>query len=268
VEITPERLIVDVNWNSTDYPVDHVVRVNTDETLDIELFAESDIGDTAFITLIPVIPPTYTLTMTSTSGGTTNPAPGNHTYPEGTLVSVTATAFTDYVFDHWELDSEDFGSDNPTNVTIDTNHTLEAVFTQITYILTITPTTGGTTSPASGDYDFPSGTNVSVTAIPQADVHACMQFDHWVLDCTNAGSDNPVTVTMDKDHTLHAVFEEVPPTPVGGHATLIDKTHSLAQKTDLHLEVGLTCVLLPAMAITVALIRFRNKKLNRKTENS
>ncbi len=45
VEITPEDLAVDVHWNSTDYQGDHVVRVNHNETVDIELFTESNPGD-------------------------------------------------------------------------------------------------------------------------------------------------------------------------------------------------------------------------------
>ena len=340
VEIMPESLTVDVHWNSTDYPGDHVVRVNPNEIVDIELFAESNPGDTALIMITPVIPPTYTLTITATSGGTTNPALGNHTYPEDTLVTATATPFTDYVFDHWELDSESVGSNNPTNVLMDDNHVLEAVFTRITYTLTIsvsghgttdpaegshvycsgstatvsatadagwsfdhwtldgcpagatipidvlmddnhvleavftritytltiTTTTGGTTSPASGDHVYYSGTNVPVTATPQNGY----QFDHWVLDGSNAGSDNLLYVTMDKDHTLQPVFKEVPPTPppVGGHAIPIEKTHFLVPKIDLIPGIGLTCVLLTAMAITIILIRFRNKKLNRKIEDS
>ncbi len=329
VQITLETLTVDVHWNSTDYPGNHVVRVNSNNTVDIELFAESNPGDTASITIVPVIPPTYTLTITSTSGGTTTPAPSIYTYPEDTLVTVTATAYTHYLFDHWELDSQSVGSDNPINVTMDANHTLhavftqitytltisvtgegttdpaegshfhvsgstvpvsatadpgwnfdhwildgedagstipinvlmdsdhdlEAVFTQITYTLTITTTKGGTTSPAPGDHVYSYGTNVPVTATPQYGY----KFDHWILDGSNAGSNNPISVTMNKNHTLHAVFKEAP--PVGGHATPIDKTHFLAPKIDLIQGIGLAFVLLAAVAVTIILIRRRNKTL-------
>lgn len=334
VEITPESLTVDVHWNSTDYPENHVVRVNPNDTVDIELFAESNPGDTAFVTIIPIIPPAYWLTITSTSGGTTNPIPGNYTYPEDTHISVTAIAFTDYFFDHWELDSENVGSGNPLNMTMDANHTLHAVFMQITYTLTIsvsgegttdpakgshvygsgstvavsatadpgwyfdhwvldgenagstipinvlmnsnhdlktvfaqvtytltiTTTTGGTTSPAPGYHVYSSGTDVLVTATPQENY----EFDHWVLDGSNASSDNLISVTMDENHTLHAVFvwgwpEQEP--PVGGHAIPIDKTHFLAPKTDLIPGISLAFVLLAAMAVTIILIRRRNKTL-------
>ena len=147
----------------------------------------------------------YTLTITTTTGGTTSPPPGDHVYSPGTNVSVTATPDACYQFDHWELDGVDVGSANPYTVTMDANHTLHAVFTQINYTLTITTTTGGTTSPSPGAHDYPCCTNVSVTAIPDA----CYVFDHWELDGFPAGSANPITVHMDSDHTLHAVFATI-----------------------------------------------------------
>jgi hypothetical protein len=72
--------------------------------------------------------PLYTLTVSATTGGTTDPAPGEHAYVEGTVVPVTATADAGYQFDHWELDDVNVGSANPYSVTIDKNHTLTAVF--------------------------------------------------------------------------------------------------------------------------------------------
>jgi hypothetical protein len=69
----------------------------------------------------------YTLTITTTDGGTTNPVPGTYTYSSGTVVSVTATPSTDYFFDHWELDGVKRSS--PTIiVTMDMNYSLKAVF--------------------------------------------------------------------------------------------------------------------------------------------
>jgi len=58
---------------------------------------------------------------------------------------------------------------------------------------------------------------------------------------------------------LHAVFEEVRPPPVGGHALPIDKRHFLTLKIDLIPGIGLAFVLLAAMAVTIILIRCRNK---------
>ena len=75
---------------------------------------------------------THTLTVTSTVGGTTNPAPGSHSYAQGTLVSVTAIPDAGYKLDHWELDEADVGATNPIQVVMDTDHTLHAVFSPVT----------------------------------------------------------------------------------------------------------------------------------------
>jgi hypothetical protein len=81
-------------------------------------------------------PTTYTLTITTTAGGTTNPAPGTYTYSQGQTVPVQATPNTGYVFHHWELDSVNGGSSNPISVTMNSNHNLKAYFSA-TYTVTI-----------------------------------------------------------------------------------------------------------------------------------
>ena len=77
----------------------------------------------------PVAPKiTYTLLVDATTGGTTNPVPGSYKYDEGVNVTVQAFNNSGYVFDHWRLDDVNVGSANPVNVTMDSNHTLLAVF--------------------------------------------------------------------------------------------------------------------------------------------
>ena len=73
---------------------------------------------------------TYTLIITTTDGGTTDPEPGTYTYAAGFIVQVTAISNANYIFDHWELDNVDVGSVNPCTVTMDKNHTLKAVFSK------------------------------------------------------------------------------------------------------------------------------------------
>jgi hypothetical protein len=79
-------------------------------------------------TLKAVFHPLYALTITTTTGGTTTPAPGMHVYPNGTLVPVSAMASSGYDFDHWELDTVNAGTANPYSVLMTQNHTLNAVF--------------------------------------------------------------------------------------------------------------------------------------------
>ena len=72
----------------------------------------------------------------------------------------------------------------------------------ITYDLTITATSGGTTAPAPGTYTYSVGSSVNINAIPDANY----SFDHWELDGSNVGSANLYSVLMNGDHMLHAVF--------------------------------------------------------------
>ena len=144
----------------------------------------------------------YTLIITTTTGGATSPSPGSYPYNIGTSVPVTATPDTHYIFDHWKLDGVNNGSANPCWVLMDNNHTLHAVFVQINYTLTITATAGGTTDLEPGIYTYPAGSDILVIAIPDTDY----VLDYWELDGTNVGSTNPITVTIDADHALHAIF--------------------------------------------------------------
>ena len=75
--------------------------------------------------------------------------------------------------------------------------------------LSISAATGGTTSPAPGTYSYDHGSSVTVTATAYSDY----TFDGWRLNGVYAGNDNPITVTMDSDHTLAASFDQVPNTP-------------------------------------------------------
>jgi parallel beta-helix repeat protein len=97
-----------------------------------------NIGDTPYVIdtnnvdhyplMNPYGSPTYSLTITATAGGTTNPVPGTYIYPQGQNVPVQAAPNIGYVFDHWELDGANVGSANPYEVLMDNNHTLHAVF--------------------------------------------------------------------------------------------------------------------------------------------
>lgn len=75
------------------------------------------------------IPPTiYTLTIATTIGGTTEPAPGSYEYDEGATAMVAAVPETGYYFNHWMLDGET-RTENPINIVMDKDYTLQAVFT-------------------------------------------------------------------------------------------------------------------------------------------
>lgn len=81
------------------------------------------------IATVTVSAPTYTLTITAGTGGTTNPSPGTHTETAGTSVQVTAIPNSGYIFSHWTTDDSNNNSVNATiTVQMNTNHNLTAVF--------------------------------------------------------------------------------------------------------------------------------------------
>jgi hypothetical protein len=146
--------------------------------------------------------PTHTLTMSSGTGGTTSPSSGVHEYYENATVPVTAYPAANYTFSHWLLDNTQTIYNASTYVTMDTSHTLEAFFTAMpTHTLTISSSGNGTTDP-SGICQYIENSQAQVTATAgEGSV-----FDHWLKDSQNAGSNQTITVTMDDDYTLEAVF--------------------------------------------------------------
>lgn len=93
-------------------------------------------------------------------------------------------------------------------------HLLKPVIT-----LTIEATEGGTVSPAPGTYKFGKGDKVTVTATPASGY----VFEKWQLDGADYSTASTVTITMDKSHTLRAVFaaQRVPIELYAGAAILV-----------------------------------------------
>ncbi|MEM2971058.1 MAG: CARDB domain-containing protein [Candidatus Bathyarchaeia archaeon] len=83
--------------------------------------------------------PTYTLTITAATGGTTNPAPGVYSHAEGTVVSVKAIPQAGNKLDYWELDGVNVGNPNPIQVTMDADHMLKAFFAPLGTVLYVDP---------------------------------------------------------------------------------------------------------------------------------
>lgn len=97
-------------------------------------------------TPLPIIE--YTLTISATTGGITEPAVGSYSCAEGSIVTVTAIPQSGYRFDHWELDGVSVSSELTYSVLMDALHSLLAVFTAVpTHILNINTDTYIDTEP-------------------------------------------------------------------------------------------------------------------------
>jgi len=155
-------------------------------------------------------PPTYhTLIVTATTGGTTNPAPGRYDVEEGTSAVVTAIPDASYRFVQWELDGT-IKTENPITIIMSVDYSLRAIFEELPppppekRYLTIV-TINGQTNPTPNTYEVDINSTITVTATPNSGY----RFKEWLLDNVQAGTEPFITVTMDVNHTLVAIFEEI-----------------------------------------------------------
>ncbi|HNR33394.1 MAG TPA: hypothetical protein PKI11_21060, partial [Candidatus Hydrogenedentes bacterium] len=141
----------------------------------------------------------YTLTINVVGQGTTTPAPGDHTYPGGTFVSLDAFPDPGWAFDQWQ--GAAVGTLPSAAVVMDADKTVTAVFVEGGYMLVISVDGIGTTSPPEGTHFYVPGRTVYVAAYPSIGVSV---FDHWEGDLT--GTDRQQELLMDADKTVVAVF--------------------------------------------------------------
>ncbi len=161
------------------------------------------------VVVLNLVPATgVTLTISTTAGGTTSPTPGSHSYSPGTKVKVKAIPSANYEFVKWSGSSSSTAA--TITLTMNTDKSLKANF-RLKPRLTLSSSSGGTTSPAAGTHYYATGTNVTITAIP-TDTYAFKSWSGHV-----SGSTNPITVTMSADKAIKANFQRVfAPTSVTG----------------------------------------------------
>ena len=137
-------------------------------------------------------------------------SPGTVSYPEGTVLTLTAVAFTGY-FHHWEGDAS--GTDNPTTITMDSDKEV-GVFFEIpeeipTYQLTTGVVGNGIVVPSEGTYG--AGSQALLVATP-GDGNV---FNGWSGDMEGTtpvpGIPDQLVVTMDRDRHITAHFVEAVP---------------------------------------------------------
>jgi len=133
-------------------------------------------------------------------------------YSDGTIVYLEATPDEDYFFAQWLGDHT--GSDNETEVKMDRNRTITAVFTEeepVYYTLTINIEGEGTVEVDGVEVEdgwtdnYPEGTTVNLEAIPDEDRF----FAQWEGDHT--GMDKETDVTMNRNREITALFTEEEP---------------------------------------------------------
>ena len=106
--------------------------------------------DTNHGLLVVFVEQTHTLTITVTTGGTTEPAPGSYTYPYGEQVTITAIPDAGYAFSHWTVDGL-ISMTNPLVLSMTRDYSVQAVFVEApTATITGTVVNAETNEPIAG----------------------------------------------------------------------------------------------------------------------
>jgi len=126
------------------------------------------------------------------------------TYNFDDVIELTPVAASGWNFSGWSGDLA--GTDNPATVTLESNMTITATFTQNHYTLTMYTVGNGTVSP--GNQTYLSGTVVDLIAINYAN----FTFSGWSGDKTGTAN---TTITLDGNKIVNATFalNETAPEP-------------------------------------------------------
>ena len=205
-----------------------------DTTVIRAMSLSSDFSGTAFAPPVTVaITPTYNLATSVGGLGSIGITPGVGPYLSNSVVTLTASGSTNWVFDHWTGDLT--GNANPATLTMNGVRTVQAVFVPSAYPLTIgTSGGGGVTangqSISQGTY-YPVGSSVSVQGVPSTG----WSFLRW--QGTEVGVANPISISMYQTQNVEAVFGTVVVTNVAGHGHLVMSTpNPVAFGTSLTLD--------------------------------
>src|SRR5262245_60032652 len=169
----------------------------------------------------------FQLSLTPVGSGTISaqPSSANNVYNAGTVVTLTATPGTGYLFSGWSGACS--GTAPTCGVTMDAAKSVTATFTAQQFPLTLTTVGDGsiTASPAGATYPF--GTVVTLTANPSlttttaaattltrtAVSAAGSKFAGWSGACAAAGTNLTCNVTMDAAKSVTATFTSTAPPP-------------------------------------------------------
>jgi uncharacterized repeat protein (TIGR02543 family) len=143
----------------------------------------------------------YTFNATSAGNGTVDWAPKKDFYAPGETITVTPTPAANYAFSNWTGDIS--SNTNPLVFQISGNTSVTANFVPLQfYTLTVTPSGGGAVTKDPDLTSYPTGTVVTLTAMPEAG----KRFVGWGGDAS--GTELTTTVTMTADRVVTATFED------------------------------------------------------------
>lgn len=148
---------------------------------------------------------TFTLTISKTEGGNTNPTPGSYPYPKGQEVPVVALPDSGYQFVEWQENGVVIGTTNTIPILMNADRDIMAVFQEIVvppeeFALSISVRGNGTTEPRAGSYTVVKGGVVTVKATPASGY----VFFQWEGDLS--GTLPEASFMVNRNMSIVAVF--------------------------------------------------------------
>jgi len=168
------------------------------ETITIDWDEEKSIK--AIFLEIP--PEEYTVTLSTQGNGSVDRDPNKDIYIDGDVVILTAKASLGWKFLEWRGDLS--GSSNPKSVVVDADKQITAVFerkTVVEHSVIISIEGSGSVEKDPDRQTYLAGEEVALLA----NAASGWKFSKWQGD--QSGSQNPVTLVVDTDKQIKAVFE-------------------------------------------------------------
>lgn len=226
------------------------ITVESDDDSDSITVTVTEDGD------VPELPE-FELVISVEGEGTTNPEEGIHHYGEDHEVTVIATPSHGWKFIEWTGDAS--GTSTTISIFMDGNKSVTAVFEEDPvgqFHLSIGIQGEGTTNPSEGNHNYNDGAHVNIIAAP-ADG---WRFVEWTGDAS--GTSTSLTITMDGDKSVTAVFEEIDDDTVNGDDQKEDKNNIIDDMTNMGnmcLLIGLIVVIIIVVVLILVLRKRKNK---------
>jgi len=173
-------------------------------------------------------PVRYELTIGSAEGGSVNiPGEGTFTCDAGRVVDLEAIPSTGYRFVNWTGDTDTVNNAYAafTSVTMNDDYSITANFeetdaTYYTLTTSVSPSGGGSVSPAGGTYAAGKVVTISATAT------SGYRFVNWTGDVSTIDDRNAAstTITIYGSYSITANFEESPPVPPDQYSLTISSS--------------------------------------------
>ena len=176
-------------------------------------------------TLSLVILPTYNLATTVEGNGAIGLNPPTGPYLSNTVVTLTAAASTNWMFDHWQGDLS--GNQNPATLAMNGPRNVQAVFVPTAYPLTVSTPGGGSVTVngqviAPATY-YPTGSVVTLSATASNG----WSFVGWQGDAS--GTNNPLNLMINQPNNIQAIFgTAVGTNAVGGGSIVLSQPNPVS----------------------------------------